>query len=141
MNLIDTETRILVERLVTEFSFLIDHGQAIDVPALFTEDGSFESPIATLNGRKAIASAMAQRMQADYMTRHVTSNLRLQRESANQILGTVLLTMYRWTPGDLDAKPNPIALLEYEDVYRRCIDSEWRFAARKALPVLPAAKK
>jgi hypothetical protein len=141
MNLIDTETRILVERLVTEFSFLIDHGQAIDVPALFTEDGSFESPIATLNGRKAIASAMAQRMQADYMTRHVTSNLRLQRESADQILGTVLLTMYRWTPGDPDAKPNPIALLEYEDVYRLCSDSEWRFAARKALPVLPAALK
>ena len=93
----------------------------------------------TLKGQDAIASAMAQRMKADYMTRHVTSNQRLQRESSNQILGTVMLTMCRLTPGDLDVKPNPIALLEYVDVYRRCSDSKWRFAARKAVPILPAA--
>lgn len=139
MNLIAPETRIAIEELVTEFSFLIDHGKATDIPALFMEGGSFESPLATLIGRDAIALAMAQRLKADYMTRHVTSNLRLQRESTSQILGTVMLTMYRWTSSDLDAKPNPIALLEYEDVYQQCSDGEWRFAARKAVPILPAA--
>ena len=92
--------------------------------------------MASLKGHEAITAAMAQRAQAQYMTRHVISNLRMQRESSDQILGTVMLTMYRWTPGDFDAKPNPTALVEYEDVYRRSGDGEWRFASRKAIPVL-----
>ena len=71
MNVIDAETRTGIHALVTEFSYLIDHGGAERIPALFTENGAFESPLATLKGRDAIAAAMAQRANAAHNTRHV----------------------------------------------------------------------
>ncbi len=140
MEVIDAGTRTAIDALVTEFSFLIDHGQAAGLPELFTEDGAFESPMATLSGRKAITAAMAQRAKADHNTRHAITNLRLQSESPDRIRGTALLTMYRWANSDTDPKPQPIALVEYEDVYQQTSDGGWLFASRKVLQVLPRDK-
>ncbi len=139
MNVIDAETRTGIDALVTEFSYLIDHGGAERIPALFTENGAFESPLATLKGRDAIAAAMAQRANAAHNTRHVITNLRLQRESADRILGTALLTMYRWTNSDTNSQPLPIALVEYEDIYQQTTGG-WLFASRTAQQVLPTIK-
>jgi hypothetical protein len=136
---IDAETRAEIEALITEFSFRIDHGDAAGIPELFTEKGSFESPAAKLHGKTALTAAMTQRAKAEHQTRHVISNLRLQQESSDQLRGTVILTMYRWTPGDTDLQPHPVALVEYEDLYERGSDGTWRFASRKAQPVLPPA--
>ncbi|MGK0259928.1 MAG: hypothetical protein ACI96M_003372 [Candidatus Azotimanducaceae bacterium] len=137
MEGIDASTRIAIDALVTEFSFRIDHHEATRVPELFTEDGTFESPLATLNGREAITAAMAQRAQANYNTRHAISNLRLQRHSPDRISGTVLLILYRWAHSDPDPQPHQIALVEYEDVYKQNNESEWLFASRRAMQVLP----
>lgn len=140
MEAIDASTRTAIDALVTEFSFLIDHGEAARVPELFTEDGAFESPMTSLSGREAITAAMAQRAKADYSTRHAITNLRLQPESPDRIRGNVLLTMYRWANSDPDPQPHPIALVEYEDVYQQVSDGGWLFASRKALQVLPSGR-
>lgn len=134
--MIDAETRAAIQALVTEFSFRVDHGEATGIPELFTEDGRFESPMAKLNGKDAITAAMAQRAHANYKTRHVVNNLRLKLDTAAQIRGTVLLTLYRWKPDD-DPQAQASAILEYEDVYVRGGDGQWLFASRKAIPVLP----
>ena len=136
--MVKADTRAAIETLVTEFSFLVDHGHATDVPDLFIEQGTFESPAARLQGKAALTAAMAQRAKAVHQTRHAIGNLRLTAVSADQIRGNVLLTMYRWMPGET-AGPHPIALMEYEDVYQRDRNGEWRFASRKVIPVLPPA--
>jgi hypothetical protein len=82
---------------------------------------------------------MAQRANAAHNTRHAITNLRLQRESADRILGTALLTMYRWTNSDTNSQPLPIALVEYEDIYQQTTGG-WLFASRKAQQVLPTIK-
>lgn len=140
MEAIDAGKRAAIDALVTEFSFLIDHGEVTGVPELFTEDGTFESSMATLNGREAITAAMAQRSNADYNTRHAITNLRLQLESPDRMRGTALLTMYRWVNSDTDPQPQPIALVEYEDIYQQTSEGGWLFASRKAIQVLPKDK-
>jgi hypothetical protein len=137
MEVIDANVRAGIETLVTEFSFLIDHGEASRIPRLFAEDGRFESPMATLVGQQAITAAMAQRQTAAYNTRHVVSNLRLQSVSTGCVKGTLILTLYRWNQGETEAQPQPTAVVEYEDVYERNSDGEWLFTSRKALQLLP----
>ena len=107
MNVIDAEARLAIDALITEFSFLIDHDGTERIPALFTENRAFASPLVTLKGRDAITAAMAQRANAEHSTRHAITNLRLQPESADRILGTALLTMYRWTNSDTNPQPLP----------------------------------
>jgi len=135
---INAEVRAAVEALITEFSYRVDHGEADRVPELFVSDGLFDSPMATLEGAEQIAKAFEQRARADYETRHVISNIRLLPKSADRIEGTVLLTMYRWKPDTENLKAMPSAIVEYDDVYVRGDDGVWRFASRKARPVLQA---
>ena len=135
--MINVETRAAIEALVIEFSYLIDHGEAAQVPALFTDNGVFESPMASLSGKAALTAGLEQRARAAHQTRHVVANLRLEAETADRVRGNVLLTLYRWTPGEGSPGPVPAALLEYDDVYVRGAAGDWQFAVRKALPVLP----
>jgi len=138
---VDPQTRTAVDALVSEFSYRIDHGQADAVAELFMEDGVFDSPMMTLTGKSAIAVAMQKRAKATYNTRHIVSNLRLQRGTEGKIRGTVMLTLYRWSATDEDQTASPTALVEYLDVYERGPDGEWLFASRKAQPILPPAKQ
>ena len=137
---IDTVSHTAITALVNEFSYLIDHGEARSIPNLFTENGTFESPQALLESREAIAAAMVERAQVEYETRHVITNLRITIASSDEIHGTAMLMLYRWTPGGENSTCQPVALAEYHDVYQRNAEGDWQFASRKALPLLPASE-
>ncbi len=128
---VEPAIRHAIEVLVQEHAWLIDHGQARRVTDLFAEDGRLLGIGPDKVGRAAIADWAGQRedMQ-DRRSRHVQTNLRLERRPDGRVGGTVVLTLYRHDgPGAGSAAPLLVA--EYQDIYQRGPDGVWRFAERR----------
>ncbi len=128
---VDPGTRQAIEQLVAEHAWLIDHGQADRVAALFTEDARLLGIGPDKIGQAAIRAWTAERAaMTGRRSRHVQSNLRLVAVSPNECRGTVVLTLYRHDgPGKAD--PAPLMVAEYDDTYRKGADDVWRFAERR----------
>lgn len=134
----DALQRMLIERecerLVTRYCHLVDHGQAAQVAELFTEDGAWASPEATVTGREQIRASFQRRQDAAArMSRHVCGNLLIDVEDADHASGVVYLTLYRHD-GDPARRISPSAapsvVGEYRDRFRRTPDG-WRIARRE----------
>jgi uncharacterized protein (TIGR02246 family) len=122
------------ERLVTRYCHLVDHGQAAQVAELFTEDGVWASPEATMTGREQIRAGFQRRQEnTARMSRHVCCNLLVEVVDEDHAGGVVYLTLYR-TDGDPARRVSPSAapsvVGEYRDRFRRTPDG-WRFAKRE----------
>ncbi len=128
---VDPATHRAIEHLVQDHAWLIDHGQAGRVAALFTEDARLLGLGPDKVGRAAIAAwAEARQAMAERTSRHVQTNLRLVRAEDGTVQGTVLLTLYRHDgPGVGD--PVPVLVGEYADVYSEGPVGTWRFAVRR----------
>ena len=128
---VDPGTRQAIEHLLAEHAWLIDHGQAGGVAALYTEDARLFGIGPDKLGQAAIRAWAAEReAMAERRSRHVQSNLRLVAFSPEECRGTVVLTLYRHDgPGRADAAPLMVA--EYDDTCRKCPDGAWRFAERR----------
>lgn len=136
---IDPAARHAIEQLIVEHAWLIDHGQADRVPALFTPDGRMFGVGPDKIGRDAIAAwATARAAMADRRSRHVMSNIRLQPSGPDKMRGTAVLTLFRHD-GDGDSggagSPAPLMVGEYEDVFQRDATGVWRFAERRLVPL------
>jgi hypothetical protein len=123
--------RVAIDRLVVEYSYLLDHGRANELAMLFTSNGVFENPNLGLRavGRGAIAAYYAKRAAEPRTTRHITTNLRLVFETPDRASGTRTILYYR---GDgigptFPAKPGAVG--EYTEVFQR-EGGKWRFASR-----------
>ena len=128
---VDLGTRQAIEQLVAEHAWLIDHGQADRVAALFTEDARLLGIGPDKVGQAAIQAWAAERAaMTGRRSRHVQSNLRLAAASAVECRGTVVLTLYRHD-GPGKAEPAPFMVAEYDDIYRKGPDDTWRFAERR----------
>ena len=128
---IDSGTRQTIKQLVAEHAWLIDHGQADRVAALFTEDARLLGIGPDKVGQAAIQAWAAERAaMTGRRSRHVQSNLRLVAVSAVECRGTVVLTLYRHD-GPGKAEPAPLMVAEYDDTYRKREDGVWRFAERR----------
>lgn len=128
---IDSGMRQAIEQLVAEHAWLIDHGQADRVAALFTEDARLLGIGPDKVGQAAIQAWAAERAaMTGRRSRHVQSNLRLVAVSAVECRGTVVLTLYRHD-GPGKAEPAPLMVAEYDDTYRKREDGVWRFAERR----------
>ncbi len=125
------------EALIHAFCHFIDHGQALRVVDLFTDDGVFDRTGAALCGHAALAEAMARR-PSGMVTRHVCSNIVLRAESPDRIVGTTAFLLFRRDGAALAADAGPATCLQavgdFEDVFIRT-DVGWRIASRKAIPV------
>ena len=128
---IDAGMRQAIEQLVAEHAWLIDHGQADRIAALYTEDARVLGIGPDKAGQAAIQAWAAERAaMAGRRSRHVQSNLRLVPVSEEECRGTVVLTLYRHDgPGRAD--PAPLMVAEYGDTYHRGPDGAWRFAERR----------
>ncbi len=128
---VDPSTRQAIEDLVAEHAWLIDHGQAGRVAALFANDGRLLGIGPDRVGQAAIQAWAAEReAMTERRSRHVQTNLRLVPVSEMECRGTVVLTLYRHDgPGKAD--PAPLLVAEYDDTYRRGSDGAWRFAERR----------
>lgn len=120
-----------IEALNAEFAYLIDHDLSEGVANLFTEDGGYGRATGERSvGRAALRAVYAMRANRGQRTaRHVFTNLRLVFESPTRVRGTTLLTLF----AEDGAPPHPAEVnlvSEYEDVYERGDDGEWRYASR-----------
>ena len=132
-----TGPRSEIDQLLATFAYLLDHGRADEVAALFTEDGAFVSPLATLRGRAELTAGFGTRARQTHVTRHLHANLYLRPESDHRARGTVALTVYR-APGPQLAPPRPFLVADCEDAYERGPDHVWRIAERAIVPVFVA---
>ncbi len=129
--------RNAIEALLAEFAYLLDHGQADQAVALFTDDAAFVSPLATLRGRAELSAGFAARARQPHVTRHVHTNLHLLVEGSDRARATVVLTLYRHD-GPGPGPPRPFLVADCLDVYARGGDGCWRFAERTIVPVFVA---
>ena len=130
----ETADRVAIEQLVIEYYYLLDHGRATEIAALFTPDAVFDNPNMGLRavGREAIAAYYARRAAEPRTTRHISTNLRLVFETSDRASGTRTILYYR---GDGDTPPFPAepgSVGEYREVFQRGADGKWRFASRKS---------
>lgn len=128
----ETADRVAIEQLVTEFSYLLDHGRANELAALFTPDGVFDNPNQKLHavGREAIAAYYAKRAADPRTTRHISTNLRIVFEGPDRASGTRTILYYRGDGGGPPFPARPGSVGEYTETYQRGGDGRWRFASR-----------
>ena len=87
----DIRTRREIEFVLTEWSWLIDHGKAQEASLLYTHDAEQSIAGATAIGAEAIAQGLKRRADMTGRTsRHVISNLRLSMSSEATVLKTAV---------------------------------------------------
>ncbi len=131
---ISPDVRAAIAVLVTEHTWLIDHGRADEISALYTEDGKMLGVGPDLVGREAIAVWSEKRAaMRDRTSRHCCTNLRLVPVSEHEVRGTMILTVFRHD-GTGSGPALPLLVGDYDDLYRRGADGTWRFAERRITP-------
>ena len=134
-SIVASSVRSLLEALVVEHAWLIDHGMADQTPELFTEDGRMLGLGEPIVGRTALADwGRARAAMTKRTSRHVLTNLRLAFESEDRVRGTVLLTLYR-CDHELVRPATPLLVGDFEDTFQLCSDGRWRFQERRFISV------
>lgn len=123
------------ERLMTEYTHLIDHGKASRVCELFSEDGVFHSPNAIMTGRAEIEAGFMRREKASHRrSRHVCTNVLIDVIDKDNATGVVYLTLHRHDdrerPDRVRPSEVPEIVGEYRDTFVRTVDG-WRFSRRE----------
>ena len=123
------------ERLIVAYTHYVDFGQAARIAELFTADGVWESPEATLAGQRAIREGFAARQRDEQrVSRHVCTNFALEVTDEDTAEGVVYFTVYRHD-GDAALMPRPlegpVLVGHYRDRFVRVKAGGWRFAHRR----------
>lgn len=119
------------ERLVTDYTHLVDEGRASAVADLFTDDGVWSSPEVTMEGQAKIREGFARREAMDRTSKHVCTNVGIDVHDADHASGLVYLSLYRADgvgdgPGHITG---PSLIGHYEDTFVRT-EAGWRFRTR-----------
>jgi uncharacterized protein (TIGR02246 family) len=125
--------RAQIDALATEYYYRIDHGDAEGVAELFTPDAIFHpGGVAPIVGRDAIRTYYARRPRS-WLTRHVTTNLRLAFIDDDHVEAVRIFTHYF---GDTSKAPGPYpaypSVAEYRESVVRGADGMWRYSSRVA---------
>jgi SnoaL-like domain len=125
-------TRLAIEELNIEFAYRVDHDLTHTVADLFTLDGSYGRADggARSSGQEAIRKAYALRHELGPRTaRHIFTNLRLEYDSVDRVRGTTIMLLF--AENGLPPLPaEPLAVSDFEDVYVRGTDAQWRYESR-----------
>jgi SnoaL-like domain len=122
------------ERLIIEYTHLVDHGEAARIVDLFTVDGVMTSFEGTSIGRDNIRKGFQARQDnAARMSRHVCTNALIDVLDRDSARGTVYLTLYRndGVPGRATSPAqSPTVVGEYRDEFKRTPQG-WKFHRRE----------
>ena len=130
------QDRVAIEALCIEYFYRLDHQLAAKLPELFEPDGlMIMADGLELRGREAIAEFYAAR-PATTITRHVSTNLRIQMLGPDHARILRTFTYYRGEEpvGDVLPTARP-AVAEYEEEVRRGKDGLWRFSYRHPVSI------
>ena len=129
----DFRIRQEIESVLTEWSWLIDHGRAQEASVLFAHDAEQSIAGVTASGIEAIAQGLKRRADMTGRTsRHVISNLRLSMSSEATVEAAWILTLYRSDDANKPAKP--MMVNDVQDIFRKEADG-WKIRSRKIVPV------
>ena len=133
------QDRLAIEQLIQRHAWLIDHGEADKVGALFADEGALYGIGPDKIGRMAIAEWGRQRAaMTERRSRHLQSNILIEPVAPDAARGWVVLTLYRHDgPGSGSA--TPLLIAEYADRYVREPDGSWLFAERRLTALFGAA--
>ena len=132
--------RLLVERacerLIVEYSRLVDFGEAAAVADLFTEDGRWQGTDLELEGREEIRAWFERRQGvARRVSRHVCTNTSVTVVSPTEATALSYLINYRHDRREGDeAMPVPAEVPKFiGELYDgfRLTDEGWRFSSRR----------
>lgn len=124
------------ERLIIDYTHLVDFGEAARVADLFTTDGVWEAGGVRMEGQDAIrAGFLARQHVARRTSRHVCSNLAVTRTGPDEATGLSYLVNYRHDAASgVAERPAPAGVPkfvgEYHDRFVRTPDG-WRIAHRR----------
>jgi ketosteroid isomerase-like protein len=133
---LDAPTRYELESLLTEFAWRVDHGEAVRVAELFTENGRIVTPMFTAEGREAIAAHF--RACGGRRTRHLWSNFRVEAVDGGGVRAVVCVVTF--LRQDDEAGPAQAYMVgdSYER-FERDAAGAWRFAERRLVVAFPPA--
>ena len=123
------------ERLITEYTHLVDFGNAPGIADLFTADGVWRTDEFSMDGQEGIRAGFSRRQAVTRrQSRHVCAPISRSPSTATPPAGLCYLVNYRHdsetgvaeTPAPADV---PKYVGEYHDTFVRTADG-WRFSDR-----------
>ncbi len=146
----DELDRMLVERscerLINEYSRLVDFGEAAAVADLFTEDARWEGTDLLLDGREEIRAWFRKREGiARRVSRHVFTNVIIDVVSPTEASGLSYMINYRHDREEGDESlpvvmEEPKWMGEARDSFR-LTEEGWRFSSRRVEPAFMRRRK
>lgn len=130
------ETHQAIQEVIHRYFGLVDAGRFLEVSALFSANASLTfgpgtPKPGTLTGEEIVAFLEARARQADVVTRHVISNIRLIQHVDGSVSSNSVLTLYR-SSSVTPLIPGLIA--DVEDKFVQ-YDGRWLIEERAFLPV------
>jgi uncharacterized protein (TIGR02246 family) len=121
--------RAAIEQLLSDFAWHADRGEGVSLAGLFVPDGILVVGGQELQGRAQIADDCHRRgIGSQRKTRHVWSNLRVARASADTLTTTAIqLTIEQADPSQPQAQ---VRVNDLFDTLRRDSQGAWRFVRR-----------
>jgi uncharacterized protein (TIGR02246 family) len=127
--------RVAIEDLIATYLYRLDHGQAILLADLFSEDGVLDvSATGPLTGRDAIR-AYYQKRPTTRTTRHVSTNLYVVFDDAKHARAVHTLTYYAAEGAPPLPAMAPAGVADYSETLVKGTDGKWRFKHRKPTPI------
>ncbi len=122
------------ERLITQYTHLVDFGRAPDIADLFTEDGVWRTDEFSMDGQDEIRAGFERRQGVTRrLSRHVCTNIAIEVDG-DVATGLCYLVNYRHDSETGEAeRPSPADVPKYVGEYRdRFVRTEdgWRFQDR-----------
>jgi hypothetical protein len=131
-----TEIERACERLIFAYTRALDLGDPSGAADFFAEQGSLARPMApdqVIQGREAIRASLLTRPKT-LLTKHLTTNVLLEVESAERASGISYLTMIATTPAAGAAAPHlspgPLYFGEFKDRFV-LEEGVWKFFERR----------
>lgn len=136
--------RALIDAVLADWAWHLDHGDYAAVAELFTEDALFVTGAVELRGRSAIEHRYTERWQVR-TTRHTYSGLRVSvaEEGYDPDSGdppALLRAVSTWVSYAVNG-PAPVddvgvyLVADFHDVLTWCADERYRISERRIVPV------
>jgi hypothetical protein len=128
--------RMAIEELNAAYAWHLDHDEVAPLALLFTEDAEYSHGTRRSVGRAAIEAFFRSRTADGPRTaRHLYSGLRIVFEAVDRARGTSV-----WLSFAQDSVPPvpysiPFLVADFEDVYERGSDLQWRIRRRHIEPI------
>lgn len=127
----DPAIRAELEALIAEHAYRLDFHLSEDLGDLYTEDGCLIGAGGDWIGREAVNAYGRSRAEAKMSrVRHVSTNFHFWEDGPDQIRGVCFIMLFR-SSGPKLTPPEPIALADAHDIYRREADGVWRIRERR----------